>query len=77
VKTWAVKNHGIALLPVWSVASELASGVLVRVLPQYQQPADIIAVIKNQEKKTHLIRTCVDFIKTHLQASLPQVNDCN
>ncbi|CAI0694795.1 D-malate degradation protein R [Serratia quinivorans] len=74
VKTWAVKNHGIALLPVWSVASELASGVLVRVLPQYQQSADIIAVIKNQEKKTQLIRTCVDFIKTHLQASLPQMN---
>ncbi|WP_261421995.1 LysR substrate-binding domain-containing protein [Serratia quinivorans] len=74
VKTWAVKNHGIALLPIWGIAPELASGVLVRVLPQYQQSADIIAVIKNQEKKTHLIRTSVDFIKTHLQASLPSVN---
>ncbi|GAK26799.1 MULTISPECIES: LysR substrate-binding domain-containing protein [Serratia] len=74
VKNWAVKNHGIALLPIWGIAPELASGVLVRVLPQYQQSADIIAVIKNQEKKTHLIRTSVDFIKMHLQASLPPMN---
>ncbi|UNK25771.1 LysR family transcriptional regulator [Serratia plymuthica] len=74
VKTWAIKNHGIAMLPLWGAAPELASGVLVRVLPHYRQSADIIAVIKNQEKKTHLIRSCVDFIKTHLQVGLPPNN---
>ena len=42
VRDWCLAGHGIMLRSLWDIAPQLASGELVRVLPQYAMPdADI------------------------------------
>jgi DNA-binding transcriptional LysR family regulator len=42
VRDWCLAGHGIMLRSLWDIAPQLASGALVRVLPQYAMPdADI------------------------------------
>ncbi|MFU0760902.1 LysR family transcriptional regulator [Serratia marcescens] len=75
VKSWAMKHKGIAMLPILDVQSELESGILLRILPNYQQHEKIYAAIKNQEKKTHIIKLCIGFIKEQLTIRLPKTVD--
>ncbi|MFL4423932.1 LysR substrate-binding domain-containing protein [Serratia marcescens] len=71
VKSWAMRHKGIAMLPIWDIKTELESGILLRILPNYQQNEKIYAVIKSQEKKTHMIKLCVGFIKDQFSIRLP------
>ena len=66
IRQWAVDGHGIILRSMWDVGSDLKEGRLVRVLPGYQQPADICAVYPLKLTQSAKVRVCVEFLKATL-----------
>jgi LysR family transcriptional activator of dmlA len=66
IRQWAMDGHGIILRSMWDVGSDLKGGCLVRVLPGYQQPADICAVYPLKLTESAKIRVCVEFLKMKL-----------
>jgi LysR family transcriptional activator of dmlA len=67
VRQWALDGHGIIMLSVWDAARELAQGLLVPVLPAYQQQADIWAVSSTRSAHSGKVQVCVDFLREQLQ----------
>ena len=59
---WAVAGYGIVLRSIWDVASLLANGTLVRVLPQASQAANVWAVYPERRASSAKVRACVDFL---------------
>lgn len=59
---WALDGRGIVLRSVWQVASLLASGQLVQVLPGCTQPADIWAVYPVRLERSAKLRVAVEFL---------------
>ena len=68
VHQWALDGHGIILRSAWDVESSLAQGKLVRILPAYQQPADVWAVTTSRLSNSAKVRACVQFLQQWLQA---------
>jgi LysR family transcriptional activator of dmlA len=66
VRQWAIDGHGIILRSMWDVGSDLKEGRLVRVLPGYQQQADICAVYPLKLTESAKVRVCVEFLKMKL-----------
>jgi LysR family transcriptional activator of dmlA len=66
VRQWALDGHGIILASVWDVADSLESGALRRVLPAWQEPADVWAVTPARSTESARIRTCITFLKEQL-----------
>jgi len=66
VHKWAVDGHGIVLRSTWDVDSDLREGRLIRVLPDYQQDADICAVYPLRLTESAKIRVCVEFLQKRL-----------
>jgi LysR family transcriptional activator of dmlA len=66
VRQWALEGYGVIMASIWDVASSLESGVLVRVLPNHQQPADVWAVTSARASSSAKIRVCVEFLKEQL-----------
>jgi len=71
---WALEGHGILMRAEWDVARHLASGRLVRVLPQFETPdADIYAVYPQRHQLAARVRTFVDFVAQSFGAqAVPQ-----
>lgn len=67
VHQWALDGHGIILRSLWDVDSSLAQGALVRILPDYQQEADIWAVTTSRLSNSAKVRVCVQFLQQSLQ----------
>lgn len=67
VKNWALDGHGIILLSVWDAAEYLRDGRLLRVLPQYHQPADIWAVTQARFSNTVRMKLCMDYLVSRLK----------
>ncbi len=67
-KEWCLRGHGILLRSIWDVKEDLASGHLVRVLPQYSQPADIRAIYPSRLETSAKLRAAV----TYFEAKLPR-----
>lgn len=67
VHKWAVDGHGIVLRSTWDVDSDLREGLLVRVLPDYLQEADICAVYPLRLTESAKIRVCVEFLQERLR----------
>ncbi|MDP2418818.1 MAG: LysR substrate-binding domain-containing protein [Hydrogenophaga sp.] len=67
VRDWCLSGHGIMLRSLWDIAPQLASGALVRVLPDHAMPdADVhwLAPYRTQvPRRTQLL---VDFLATRL-----------
>jgi DNA-binding transcriptional LysR family regulator len=60
---WALDGHGILLRAEWDIERYLATGRLVRVLPQYRTPdADIYAIYPQHQHQSARIRTLVAFL---------------
>ncbi len=59
---WAIDGHGIILRSIWDVGPSLKNGTLVRVLPQYEQPADVWAVYSSRLSNSAKVRVCVEFL---------------
>eukprot|EP01133_Synstelium_polycarpum_P023394 gene23394-28047_t len=68
VHQWALDGHGIILRSAWDVDSSLARGHLVRILPAYQQTADVWAVTTSRLSNSAKVRVCVQFLQQWLQA---------
>lgn len=66
VRQWAIDGHGIILRSTWDVRRELADGVLVPVLPQYFQEADVWAVYPSRLSVSGKVRVCVEFLEDWL-----------
>jgi LysR family transcriptional regulator, transcriptional activator for dmlA len=66
---WAVDGHGIILRSIWDVGPSLKQGELKRVLPDYEQEADIWAVYPSRLGNSAKVRVCVQFLEEWLAAS--------
>ncbi|SFO50595.1 DNA-binding transcriptional regulator, LysR family [Variovorax sp. PDC80] len=63
VRDWCLAGHGIMLRSLWDIAPQLASGTLVRVLPQYAMPdADIHWIAPWRPKTPRRVRLLVDHL---------------
>lgn len=63
LRAWSVAGMGISLRETWDVADELRSGVLVRVLPEWAEPATPIQVVRAQrDPMPRRISAFVDFL---------------
>ena len=67
VHQWALDGHGIILRSLWDVETSLAQGTLVRILPAYQQAADVWAVTTSRLSNSAKVRVCVQFLQQCLQ----------
>ncbi|MGY2490809.1 LysR family transcriptional regulator [Cupriavidus sp. CP313] len=63
---WALEGFGIIMASVWDVAARVRAGELVRVLPDWQQPADIWAVTSARASGSVRMRVCLEFLKAQL-----------
>lgn len=63
VRQWAIDGHGIILRSTWDIHRELETGVLVPVLPQYFQQADVWAVYPSRLSVSAKLRVCVEFLE--------------
>ena len=68
VRQWAVDGHGIILRSWWDVADDIASGRLVRILPDYAQEADVSAVYPSRLSTSARLRVCVEFLEAWFAA---------
>jgi len=66
IRQWAVHGLGIALLSRWDVADALQAGTLEPVLPQYQQSADIYAVMPTRSSRSAKLQLSLRFLKEQL-----------
>lgn len=68
VRDWCVEGRGIMLRSLWDIAPELASGQLLRVLPDYAMPdADIHWLAPYRTDSPRRIRLLIDFLVTQFQ----------
>ncbi len=68
VRTWACQGLGIIALASWDVAPDLRQGTLVRVLPQYNQGANLWAVTAGRASQSAKLRVCLQRIIGALQS---------
>jgi len=66
---WCLAGHGIMLRSLWDIAPHLASGELVRVLPEFAMPeADIQWVAPWRPKTPRRVRLLIDFLVEHFRS---------
>lgn len=69
---WALEGLGILMRAEWDIARFLASGRLVRVLPNHHTPeADIFAVYAQRHQLSTRVRSFVDFLASTLGSPPP------
>jgi len=66
IRDWALQGMGIVLLSEWDVAGEMASGKLVRILPDYYEPADLWVMTSTRGAESARISACIAFLREHL-----------
>ncbi|MGF6259148.1 LysR family transcriptional activator of dmlA [Paraburkholderia youngii] len=66
VVQWAKQGYGIVMVSVWDVAESLRAGELVRVLPDYQQAADVWAVTAERLSSSARTQVCIEFLREQL-----------
>jgi LysR family transcriptional activator of dmlA len=66
VLRWAHDGHGIVMSSQWLFTQSLASGQLVRVLPQWQQSANIYAVSTTRSAQSAKVRLCVEALREEM-----------
>ena len=63
VRQWAIDGHGIILRSTWDICREIEAGVLMPVLPQYFQQADVWAVYPSRLSVSAKVKVCVEFLE--------------
>lgn len=69
VRQWAIDGHGIILRSTWDIRREIEAGVLMPVLPQYFQPADVWAVYPSRLSVSAKVKVCVEFLEQWFEQS--------
>ncbi len=67
-RRWAAQGRGIILLSDWDIYDELESGNLVRILPDYSQSADVVAVTPARLSSSLKLKVCVEFLVENLRS---------
>lgn len=68
VRDWCLSGHGIMLRSLWDIAPQLASGELIRVLPQYAMyDADIHWLAPYRSQPPLRIRLLQDFLASRFR----------
>lgn len=67
VHRWALDGHGIILRSSWDVAPSIVSGRLVRLLPEYEQAADVWAVYPARLSSSAKVKVFVEFLQEWLE----------
>ena len=63
VRDWCLAGHGIMLRSLWDIAPQLASGQLLRVLPEWHMPdADVHWLAPYRPDAPRRIRLLIDFL---------------
>lgn len=70
VHSWALSGQGIMLRSLWDIKAELEKGILIRVLPEYHQDADIWAIYPTRLSNSPKLKACVSFLEKALPARL-------
>jgi LysR family transcriptional activator of dmlA len=68
---WAAEGAGIVLRSRWDAQPYLDAGLLVQVLPDYTQEANVWAVYPQRLAGSAKLRVCVEFLQRHLAAMSP------
>ena len=68
-KQWCLDGQGIMLRSLWNVQAELDSGQLIRVLPDYCQPADVYAIYPFRLETSAKLRVVVNLLEEQLNHS--------
>lgn len=63
VRQWAIDGHGIILRSTWDISREIESGLLLPVLPQFFQQADVWAVYPSRLSVSAKVKVCVEFLE--------------
>lgn len=64
LQAFAVRGHGVAVLPQWLVQDDLEKGALVRLLPDYRfAPQGIYAMYPDTRHLPLKVRAFIDFMK--------------
>lgn len=66
---WALDGHGIVLRSIWHVQKYLTAGQLIRVLPEWQQVANVWAVYPTKLQISAKVRVAVKFLQADFIAS--------
>lgn len=66
VVQWAVDGRGILLRSMWDVGPHIAEGRLVRILPDFEQEANIWAVCPARLETSAKVRVCVEWLSKAL-----------
>ena len=70
VRDWCVNGRGIMLRSLWDIAPQLASGQLMRVLPDYSMPdADVHWLAPYRADSPRRIRLLIDHLLAQFQAA--------
>jgi LysR family transcriptional activator of dmlA len=75
VHQWGIAGHGIILRSTWDVGPSLRDRLLVRVLTNYEQEADISAVYPLRLNESAKVRVCVEFLQQRLGSKVLAVSD--
>jgi len=70
-KQWCIGGEGILLRSLWSVLPELQNEQLIRVLPQWSQPADVYAVYSRTVRNNANLRVFIENLEKYLSKHLP------
>lgn len=68
VVRWACDGHGILMSSQWLLAPSLAQGALVRLLPEWEQSANLYAVSTVRSAQSAKVRLCVEALRQQIQA---------
>lgn len=76
VRDWCLAGNGIMLRSLWDIASQLASGKLVRVLPGYAMPdADIHWLAPHRAQTPKRVRLLIDFLAERFRGEPWKLSD--
>jgi LysR family transcriptional activator of dmlA len=67
VRNWAIDGKGIVLLASWDVHNQVKSGRLIRVLPDYFEPADMYATTASRVNQSPKLQHCLKFLIDNLR----------
>jgi LysR family transcriptional activator of dmlA len=68
VLQWALDGRGILLRSLWDVKPLLEQGLLVQVLEDYRQSANVWAVYPTRLAHSGKLRACVEFLQEHFKS---------
>jgi LysR family transcriptional activator of dmlA len=67
VLQWTRDGHGIMLTARWNIVDSLADGSLIRILPEYYQPADVWAVSRVSGRQSAKVQAAVALLRENLR----------